>query len=84
MWKILKKVLLAINNKKLEKNIRNNLNFEIINSNLQYREGILELLEKQKNIDIIFIDEKLPGIISIEKLIKEIKKKMIKLALFSF
>lgn len=40
---------------------------------MQYREAILEILEKNRNIDFILIDENLPGIISIEELIKEIK-----------
>lgn len=69
----MKKVLLAINDKKLIKKIKENKNINLVNNNLQYREAILEILEKNKNIDFILINENLPGLISIEKLIKKIK-----------
>ena len=69
----MKKIILAITNNKLEEKIRENNNIKIICNNLQYREAILEILEKNKNIDFILINEKLLGIISIEELIKKIK-----------
>ena len=68
----MKKVILAINNKKIIQKIKQNKEIEIIN-NVQYREGILEILDKEKNISNIYIEEKIPGIISIEKLIEKIK-----------
>ena len=68
----MKKVILAINNKKIIQKIKQNKEVEIIN-NVQYREGILEILDKEKNISKIYIEEKIPGIISIEKLIEKIK-----------
>lgn len=69
----MKKIVLATNNKKLEEKIKQNDNIKIECSNLQYREAILEILEKNKKIDFILISENLPGIISIENLIKKIK-----------
>ena len=45
-----------------------------IKINVHYREAILEILEKDKKIDEILIDENLPGIISMEKLITKIRK----------
>ena len=68
----MKKVILAINNKKIIQKIKQNKEVEIIN-NVQYREGILEILDNEKNISNIYIEEKIPGIISIEKLIEKIK-----------
>ena len=68
-----KKIILAINNNKLEKKIKENNTIEIVSNNLQYREAILEVLERNRNIDFILINEGLPGIISIEELIKKIK-----------
>ena len=65
---------IALDNYKLINEIKNEKNIKIICKNLQYREAILEFLEKNKNIDLIFISEKLPGQISIEKLIKRIKQ----------
>ena len=69
----MKKVILAIENKKLENKLKENNNIKMVCNNLQYREGILEILENNKNIDFILINENLPGIISIEELIKKIK-----------
>ena len=69
----MKKVILAVENKKLVNKIKENNNIKMIYNNLQYREAILEILEKNKNIDFILINENLPGEISIEELIKKIK-----------
>ena len=70
---MIRKIIIAINNKKLEDKIKENDNIRIVCNNLQYREAILEILEKNKNIDYILINENLPGIISVEELIKKIK-----------
>lgn len=69
----MKRVILAIENEKLEKRIKENKEINIICNNLQYREAILELLEKNSQIESILISESLPGVISIEELIKKIK-----------
>ncbi len=66
-----KRILIAMDNKKLiDKIIKKNL----IYKNVQYREAILEILQRIKNINFILISEKIPGEISIEELIKKIKK----------
>ena len=70
---MVKKIILAINNRKLEEKIKENNNISIVCKNLQYREAILEILERNKKIDFVLINENLPGIISIEELIKKIK-----------
>ena len=81
----MKKIILAINNKKLEKMLlESNNKIEITFNKLQYREAILEMLEKNKNIDFILIDENLPGIISIEELIRKIKLINNKINIFIF
>ena len=69
----MKKVILAIENEKLAKRIKENKEINVICNNLQYREAILELLEKNNQIESILISESLPGVISIEELIKKIK-----------
>ena len=69
----MKRVIFAIENEKLEKRIKENKEINIICNNLQYREAILELLEKNSQIESILISESLPGVISIEELIKKIK-----------
>lgn len=70
----MKKIILAVNNKKIINKIKNNKEIEIIKK-VQYREAILEIMENNRNIDEIYIEENLPGIISIEKLIEKINNK---------
>lgn len=65
-------VLTAINNEKIFKELKNNI--KIIFNDIQYKEGILEILEKNKNIDFVIINENLNGQMKIEELIKKIKK----------
>ena len=65
-------VLTAINNEKIVKELKNNI--KIVFNDIQYKEGILEILEKNKNIDFVIINENLNGQIKIEELIKKIKK----------
>ena len=69
----MKKIILAIDNKKISNKIKEINNFNLIMKNVQYREAILEILKKEKNINFILINEKLSGEISIEDLIKKIK-----------
>ncbi len=70
----MKKIILGVHNKKIINKIKNNKEIKIINK-VQYREAILEIMENNKNIDEIYIEENLPGIISIEKLIEKINNK---------
>ncbi len=67
----MKKIIIAMSNNYLIKEIDNYK--EINYKSVQYREAILEILEKEKNINLIFLDEKIPGQINIEKLIEKIK-----------
>ena len=67
------KIITAINNEKIFKELKNKRNIKIISNNIQYKEGILEILEKNKNINYIILDESLYGQIKIEELITKIK-----------
>lgn len=67
-------ILLAINNEKIFKELKNNKKIKVIYNDIQYKEGILEILEKNKNINCIIFNESLYGQIKIEELIKKIKK----------
>lgn len=69
----MKKIITAINNPKINEELKKEENFEIIGKDLLYKEAILEILEKNNNIDIIILSENLMGEIKLEKLIEEIK-----------
>ena len=68
----LKKILTAINNPIVYEHIKKE-EFELINENILYREGILELLEKNNNLDLILISENIPGEIKFIDLLNRIK-----------
>ena len=69
----MKKIITAINHPKLNEELKKEKNFEVIARDIQYKEAILEILEKNNQIDIIIINEKIPGEIKIEELIQKIK-----------
>lgn len=71
----MKKIITAINNNIFSEELNKSENIEVVNKDIQYKEGILEVLEKNKNIDILIINEKLPGNIYFEELIKKVKEK---------
>ena len=67
-------IITAINNEKIFKELKSKKNIKIISKDIQYKEGILEMLEKNNNIQYILINENLNGQIKIEELINKIKK----------
>ena len=69
----MKKIITAINNPNINEELKNEKDVEIICKDIQYKEGILEILEnKELEINYIIIDENLPGEIELEKLIEKI------------
>ena len=69
----MKKIITAIGNPYFNKKLKERENIDVVEKDIQYREAILEILEKIKKINYIIINEKIPGEISIEDLIKKIK-----------
>ena len=69
----MKKVITAIGNEILNKKLKKESDFEVIIEDIQYKEGIIEYLEKDNNIDILIISELLPGNIELKELIEKIK-----------
>ena len=70
----MKKIITAINNPKLNEELKKENKFEIICKDIQYKEAILEIIEKIKDVDIIIINEQIPGQINLEDLILKIKE----------
>lgn len=69
------KILTALINKEYLNIIKNCDDIEIIGQDIQYKEGIIERLELEEEIDKIFINKKLPGKIKYNELIEKIKNK---------
>ena len=70
----MKKIITALNYPELNEELQKEKNVKIENKDIIYKEGILEILEIKKEIDIIIINYDLPGNITIENLIQKIKK----------
>lgn len=71
----MKKIITAINNPNLNEKLKQENNLEIICKDIQYKEAILEILLENKNVDILIINNDLPGEIQTEKLLNEIISK---------
>lgn len=70
---IINKVLTALGNPKINKDLRKKF-LNIVSNDIQYQEGILEFLEKDKKIDYLIIEKNLPGNFKINELIYNIKR----------
>ena len=64
-----------MNNPELNEELKKEKNIEIICKDIFYKEGILEILENEINLDYIFINYELPGEIKLNNLIEKIIEK---------
>ena len=69
----MKKIITAIGNPILNINLKKENEFEIMAEDIQYQEGIFELLEKDANIDFLILSELISGNLEIKSLIEKIK-----------
>ena len=67
-------ILVALYNQKIFNELLKEKNINIINKNILYREGIIEVLKNNLEINYIIIDEKIPGQIELNNLINKIKE----------
>ena len=63
------KVLTAIGNENLNDALKKEKEIEVLQNDIFYKEGVIEFLEKNNNIDILILYEKLSGEINIINLI---------------
>lgn len=68
----MKKIITAMNNPILNEELKKENDIELICKDIQYKEGILEVLENNIEINYIIIDSNLPGEIEFEYLIEKI------------
>ena len=63
------KIITALENPKTNEKLKENTNFEIIGNDIQYQEGVIEILNKNPAIDLIIISELLTVQIGFKELI---------------
>ena len=68
------KIVTALGNPSLNTELKKHSEFEVIGKDIQYKDGVLEILELNNDINYLIISEMLDGIISFEELINLIKK----------
>lgn len=80
----MKEIITALANPKLNNKLKEINEFNINYSDIQYQEGVLEILKENTNIEILILSEILPGEFKIKEFISEIKKynKNIKIIIF--
>ena len=81
----MKKIITAIGNENINNELKKEKDIEIIINDIQYKEGIIEILEKYQEVDYIILDSPLQGDITTEELIKQINiiNKNIKIIIIS-
>lgn len=70
----MKKIITAIGNENLNNILKKDNNIEIVINDIQYKEGIIEILEENPDIDFIILNNLIQGEISTEELVNKIIK----------
>lgn len=69
----MKKVITAIGNPILNNRLKNEREYNVIAPDIQYQEGILEIMQKIRDIDILIISEVIQGEFNIKEMVNKIK-----------
>ena len=78
------KILTALGNPSLNNELKKYKDFEIIGKDIQYKDGIIEILEINPDINYLIVSEELDGQTSLEELIDLIIKINRKKKIFSY
>ena len=80
----MKKIITALGKEDINIELKKEKNFEIITGDIQYKEGILEVLENNQDIDFIILNSLLSGNIDTKELINKINNisRKIKIIIF--
>ena len=70
----MKKIITALAKPQLNNELKKEKDFIVIGKDIQYQEGVIEILETEKEVDFLIISEALPGNEKIENLIEKIKQ----------
>ena len=76
------KIVTALGNEELNNEIRAEESLEIIGKDFQYQEALIEILEKNIDIDLLVLNSIIPGELKLEEFINIIKYKKPKIEIF--
>ena len=77
-------IITAISNTELNNTLNKMQEFHVIGKDIQYQEAVLEILRQKNKIDVLFLNEKLPGEYNIYEFIYKIKKEKKNLKIIIF
>ena len=77
--KKIKNILTAIGNPILNNELKKIKNINIIYNDIQYQEGIFEILEINKNIDFLILSQLIQGKLNVEELLEKIQENIPKI-----
>lgn len=66
------KIITAVGNRKINDELSKTNKYDVLGQDIQYQDGIFEMLEKNKNIDYIIVKENLFGNLDFNELINKI------------
>ena len=68
------RIITALKNPIINEKLKETKDYEILGKDIQYMEGVIEKLDKEKNVDLLIISDKLLGEINIYSFITKIKE----------
>ena len=71
---IMKNIITALANPELNEILKKQNQIQVQYNDIQYQEGVIEILKENKKIDILILSEILPGKLDISDFILEIRK----------
>ena len=80
----MKNIITALLNKTINEQLKKEKNINLICKDILYQEALIEIIKKNKNIDFLFLNYKLPGEKNIVEIIEEIKKENKKIKIICF
>lgn len=78
------KIITALENKKINEKLKKINKYAIINNDILYQEAVIDILEKEKNINYLFLNINLPGELEKIKFINKIIEKNNKIKIIIF
>lgn len=69
----MKKIVTAVGNQMINEKLRKESNLQVIGTDIQYQEGIFDILEKENHVDFLILSENIIGQYNMIQLIEKIK-----------
>ena len=79
----MKNIITAIGNVNLNIELKKDIYFNVLSQDIQYQEGIFEMLEQKSDIDFLIVSQNIPGELKFFDLIRKIKNVNSKISIYA-